>query len=774
MIEKFLQIKNVGKFVDYQAVGKVNLRKVTLIYGENGRGKTTLAAILRSLTLKEADHILARKTAGASTGKTNVQLQVRGINKPVVFRENITKQEGSESVVASEWDAHVPGIEIFDATFVNENVYSGSDVSHEHRKNLYYFVVGEDGVNLAQRIDDLDNRIKELKTKIAEKGAEIEKQIEWKGTVEKFIELAPVDDVDKHIKELKSKIDILEQADTISKRGLLIALSLNTLPVAELESLIEMKIEDLLTSAEQQVKAHIKQCMGDNGEIWLQEGVSYAKDDKCPFCGQAITGLELIQSYKGYFSQDYARLKSAIQAMDLVVRENFSEDVLLNMQKIFGENSALLDDWQSGGLNLDNTKIKSDNVIEKWKLSRDCWLELISAKNERPLDNIEKIAIQKASIVYTKLNEIIEAYNAWISTCNTKIKEFKQTVDSGNLETERKNLKILDATKKRYTKNIDTLCKEYLLLIGERKAAETDKKKAQKDLERFNDEVFAKYQNSINTYLSRFGVGFRLGKISTTFAGGKASTSYGLILNEVAVKLSSGAKAEPSFKSGASEGDKSSLAFAFFLAKLEHDKDINQKIVVIDDPITSLDIHRKNCTKDEILQVVKKSKQVIILSHDVDFLRMIWDNSPTNDVQTLQVQRKGKDGSVLSEWDIAEATRGDYYGDYFTLVNYAENNKGDSRLVVRAIRPLLEGYYRVRFPKEFPPNKWLGDFIDYVRNAPEDSPLHVVQKDLSEINAINNFSKKYHHKENPNADKETINDTELVLYIERTLKLISG
>lgn len=269
-------------------------------------------------------------------------------------------------------------------------------------------------------------------------------------------------------------------------------------------------------------------------------------------------------------------------------------------------------------------------------------------------------------------------------------------------------------------------------------------------------------------------MGFRLGKITIGFSGGKASTSYGLLLNEVAVKLSAGEKSEPSFKSGASEGDKSSLAFAFFLAKLEHDKDIANKIIVFDDPITSLDMHRKNCTKDEIIKVIKKAKQVIILSHDLDFLRILWDSYPSTEIQTLHVQRKGKDNSTLSQWDIAEATRGDYYSDYFTLWNYLEKNEGDSRLVVRAIRPLLEGYYRVRFPREFPANKWLGDFIEIIRKAESTEAISTLQKVLSEIVDINNYSKKYHHKENPNADKEAINDGELTGYIERTIKLISG
>lgn len=49
MINKILFIKNVGRFVDYACHGDVEFQKLTLIFGENGRGKTMLSAILRSL-----------------------------------------------------------------------------------------------------------------------------------------------------------------------------------------------------------------------------------------------------------------------------------------------------------------------------------------------------------------------------------------------------------------------------------------------------------------------------------------------------------------------------------------------------------------------------------------------------------------------------------------------------------------------------------------------------------------------------------------------------
>jgi wobble nucleotide-excising tRNase len=49
MLQRIISIRNVGRFLNCSASGDVTFRRFTLIFAENGRGKTTLCAILRSL-----------------------------------------------------------------------------------------------------------------------------------------------------------------------------------------------------------------------------------------------------------------------------------------------------------------------------------------------------------------------------------------------------------------------------------------------------------------------------------------------------------------------------------------------------------------------------------------------------------------------------------------------------------------------------------------------------------------------------------------------------
>ena len=120
MIRKIIRISNVGRFAACNAAGDVEFRKLTLIYAENGRGKTTLCDILHSLRSGNGDYIAARKTLGA-TDEPNIQIRLEN--------DTATFQSGA-------WSSLYRELAIFDSTFVHENVYAGDYISHEHKKNL--------------------------------------------------------------------------------------------------------------------------------------------------------------------------------------------------------------------------------------------------------------------------------------------------------------------------------------------------------------------------------------------------------------------------------------------------------------------------------------------------------------------------------------------------------------------------------------------------------------------------------------------------------------
>src|SRR3546814_14330239 len=106
-------------------------------------------------------------------------------------------------------------------------------------------------------------------------------------------------------------------------------------------------------------------------------------------------------------------------------------------------------------------------------------------------------------------------------------------------------------------------------------------------------------------------------------AGNAGQADYALLIRGEQIVRGRGraADAMPSFRNTLSTGDKTTLALAFFLAKLDHDGNLASKVVVFDDPLSSHDSHRRGKTVEAIKQLCGRCLQLIVLSHDEYFLR---------------------------------------------------------------------------------------------------------------------------------------------------------
>lgn len=757
MLQKIIKINNVGNFRNYSSQGDTTFQKVTLIYGDNGRGKTTLASLFRSLSKNDPHLLLERRSTGSISPIEAHILSDKGILK---FSE------------VTSWDSVLPEIEIFDSTFVNENIFSGNNVEHGHKKNLYNFVIGEEGVKIAEKMDQIDSEIKTVSSAITDKKIEIEEQVAWTGPIEGFINLETIEDVDGKIQEAKTQLDLLENADSLNKK----------LPLTNLPKFIFPKgfqiglmktLENISKDAEEITKDHINKCMDKKGEVWVQEGLRYLSDkENCPFCGQPLTSNDLLSAYKDYFSEGYTGYKKELVNLESLITETFSQKLLLGIQKGFEGNIAKHSDW-SESITLPGTDFDFDHFTTQWNDLSEKVFNAIKAKQAQPLDIV--LTEEQIEDLISEVDAFIakiDSYNEWISTCNAQIDEFKQSIQLGSLKEARNNYAILEATKTRYRPDINSLCDEYLALIAQKESLTLEKKEKRDELKEYSKNILDCCVESINSYLLKFGAGFQLSKIKSSFVGGKPSTSYELIINDVEIPLGSADTIDtPSFKSVLSDGDKNSLAFAFFLSKLDHDKNISNKIVIFDDPITSFGLSRKTSTKQAIQKMTRKAKQVIVLSHDMHFLRMLWQG--LRDPKNLQIT-KTVNQSTIQEWDIATATQSEYFKNFDDLVKYTEIGIGDPRLIVRSIRPLLEGNLRFRFPREFLANEWLGDFLKKIRNSEPGETINQLQKYLEELSDINDYSSKYHHQQNPNADAEPLHEDELKAFVDRTLQIVSS
>ncbi len=94
--------------------------------------------------------------------------------------------------------------------------------------------------------------------------------------------------------------------------------------------------------------------------------------------------------------------------------------------------------------------------------------------------------------------------------------------------------------------------------------------------------------------------------------------------------------------------------------------------------------------------------------------------------------------TTITEWDIEDQVRGDYFQNHAILRKYRDYGEGDPRHVAKFIRPLLEGYLRFKLPGYFGDKDWLGDFIKAIREADQTNPIAAAQGILGEFEDLNN------------------------------------
>ena len=763
MIEKIICIKNVGRLRDYNHRGDVAFRKLNLIFADNGRGKTTLCAVLRSLQSGQAEPIQERSTLGVKD-PPSVQILAKGKN---------------HSFSNNAWSAVFQDIAIFDSVFVHDNVFAGDYVDSDHKKNLYKVIVGAQGVFLARQIESLDGQIRDANTKIAEKKETLSKIVPKGISIDTFIGLQQVQDVDTKIKakkeEIQAKHKTAEKANEIKSKGSFVKASIPKFPDNFL-SVLKQEITDVIADAESKVRKHISDHkMPKQGEAWLSQGLPYIHDDKCPFCGQSVDQNDLVAAFKSHFNKAYESLKLLVAQLPSQVESAIGPGSLKSFGNAVSGNLVLVEFWKQL-FEVTLPALPIDDVIEKFDELKKAALLLAQKKQENLLVSMhtEPVFFELIALI-DGFQKDVDSYNAAVDACNVLIANQKKAAAQGfDIVGLNKELLELEARKARFEANSANICQEYSLAVSAKGALEAQKDNTKKKLDTYCQNILQSYETAINSYLDLFNTGFKIVNTKHDYRGGTPRSTFQIQINNVAVDVGDQKTnpGTPCFKTTLSAGDRNALALAFFLVSVDKDPQIAEKIVVLDDPFTSLDRFRRNCTQQLIGNLAGKVKQVFVMSHDPLFLKLLYDDCPTkSEIRTLQMCPSGKQ-TTINEWDIIAESQSTYLKNHQTLLSFYQNPSGSYLSVAQAIRPFLEGMLRVHFPGQFQPNEWLGDFIGKVRSAAPDSGLQHASSDLTEYEAINGFSKRFHHDQNPNAVAEKIDPIELQGYVKRTLRLV--
>jgi wobble nucleotide-excising tRNase len=760
MIEKFVQIKNVGKFGNYSASGDVTFRKVNLIYGENAQGKTTITSILRSLQTDDPNLILARQRLG-STEQPFVQIRLT--NQNAIFNNG-------------SWDHSYPDIEVFDSKFVDSNVFSGDKIDITHKRNLLEFVISAESVALARELSQCDKDIDTLNTQIRENKTALEQHIEGKIELSDFVDLEVVENIDALINNVQKELDSCIEVEPIQIKSLLDVVGYNVSPLDDLAGIVSSSISDVSQGAISTLNEHIKKHLDENGESWLKQGVKYLLDEICPFCGQRLEDKSLVETYSKYFSEEYQNLVDKIEDCLAQTKRIMSDGELLKLQVVIQKNEKLIEFWRKYVVSDLEPMFDSTSLKESVISLRETILPILQKKLSRPLESLtldesinEKIQDVKSEI------EKLDQYHESVKSYNNLITARKNEVVGLDKDKATEKLRTLINSKIRYSEKVKNLADDYQSLLISKKDTEVKKREFRAELETKLSSVLSELQEEINRILSNCCADFKIIELDKSYIGRIANVEYAIEILGEQVPVDDKGLTSPCFKNTLSAGDRTTLAFAFYIAKIRKDANLSNKTLVIDDPISSLDDFRSLQTANEITAIIDDVSQIIVMSHHQEFLQKLYKLNAAHQVKCLRIVRTGVCSEIV-ELIPEETFCGGYIADYRVLKGYLENGtRGRLESIARCIRPVLEGNLKVRFPDSFTNNEWLGDYIGKIRNAEGSDVLFGIRPKLTELTQVNEYSKQFHHDTNPDGWKSvTTSDVELTSFARRTLDIIPG
>ncbi len=766
LLREVKYVQNVGRFEKGQSVAEATFGSCTLVFGENGWGKSTLADLLRSLTTNNPDIVIGRKTLA---GGPEQQAVVRFGDQNTVFKDGA-------------WTGIRPRIAVYDSVFVNENVFSGDVVTNEHLKNQYGMVVGEEGVRRVRRIVELDNENRENNGQLRVVEAEMDGIVRSVGpegmTRTEFLALEAVADVDAKIEAKENEAQRVSRAKELKGAG-----EPSVLPVPmeteEFRKSLHSTIEGIAEAAAMAVRAHIaKHEEKSSGgamthESWLECGTAFVDADECAFCGQPLDDRTLVDSYAEFFSDAYKALAADVKAKRDTFGRYEQGEYRTRVEEIVGQNETRCAYWKEMG-QIEAPVMEGVEVVIEGIEAAARLLDVVFVSKQGNLTEAAAGGDVEAAITawdegrkeIVRLNGVIEAHVA-------EIKTLKESVDETDLPRLQKELKTLQAAKRRHERETGAVIKKLKGHEATKKRIAKEKADEKKELNEHGRVITGTLGKTINSYLGRLNAGFKIDYREPNYQGKEPAASYQILINDVPVSPRSASDnlAEASFRNTLSAGDKSTLALALFLAKLNADPALGETIVVLDDPFTSLDNFRRQFTVIEIRKLCGRAAQTVVLSHDKNFLRLLWEKIEQSKIKCIAIQTGAPGMITIAPYDIESETRPRHFTERMKIEEFVEGEPHEAGYIRTRLRTVCEDFYRRGDPGLFHEAASLEQIIRLLDDAPEDHPYKGVIENLRDINE---YSRGEHHAEVEDDPSGESSDEELKGFCRRVLDLTRG
>lgn len=596
MLSKINKIKNLGLlFGDFVWKAEVPaFNQVNLIYGWNGSGKTTLTRLF--------DEVL--------------QPSDMAIEFELELADGTCIRRGQE---------FPHQVRIFNHDYIQRNVHLV-----ESKANGISVLLGEENNELVAEIEnkerDLDNRRRGLRELEQTREAKEKENEDAFSNVARTIGAAIVGsgvasrtyrspDAKRDFAALSSPTSLdQEQLDASilalkqDPLGSLTPLQIPTDETAGTEQGLTDALSTLRSEAEglcaRTVEGELIERLRTHSDIaqWVEQGLGlHAKHQsaECEYCGSPITAERMTRLAK-HFSESDQRLKNAIETSVGRLRRLFS-----NIQDLRVHDSArLYTELQPSYEAAKSTfeEERNDLLRELTDLAHE-----LKAKKDK---TAERLAL-KAAIDATALVEAVHALNRILEAHNKKSDEFREVQAEAVKKIKAHYLSTIHATIVQNNTFIEQAADQIRIHGGEieRLRREIDDTRARISSPH---RACAQINDALRAYLGRGELRFEPeDELSADASSAAGAAAYRILRGDrPATHLS--------------EGEKTAIAFVYFVVHLSDGQFSKADgIVFVDDPISSLDSNSLYQAFSFLKNAVKDCKQVFVLTHSFEFLRLL-------------------------------------------------------------------------------------------------------------------------------------------------------
>lgn len=722
MITK-ISMKNVASYKDETTLETD--KRINLIYGLNGTGKTQISKFLAN---QEDENFK--------------DCNIEGLNNEEIL--------------------------VYNQDFIEKNFYNTD-------KQQGIFTLSEENANVKQEIENWQKELMGLKSsqnknegKLKEKQEDIIK-IEndfkediWKikqnhsGNFKDFFE-GKMGSKESFLNFIKSKIGEVLSLDVINQNMNLEELKkqytfLTDTTQVKLENINEISniefsniennaiFNEIIIGNQDSVVANLINKLGN--EDWVKDGFDkYVLQDSqtCPFCQKDTITQEFRGYLESYFDKTY-------------------EDKIKEIEKLNDDYKNLLSNMPSI-----ETFYRGDILDDKDLEFEKIYSQVTSKLQENIRKIQEKIKEPSKKIELEKTDEVFENLNNYIKQIQQKIIEFNGKLDNQESELEKLEktfwkfvifekkeiIEKYNKDKKEQEINKGVLDKENQTIKDSIQHIENTIKEKQKEVINIQEAV-----DRINNYLKDLGILSFCIKIQDD-----EKQEY-IIVRE--------GENKPSFKT-LSEGEKTLISFLYFLqlcqGKKEKDEAILDKIIVIDDPISSLSFNYIY----EIAQLIKHTffdsenlyKQIFIFTHNLyfyhEFFKIINKEDKKNNITSFRIFKNQNNFSCISSLKRDEILND--YQAYWQILKEYKQEKTHKAIIPNTMRNILENFIGFVYAKKLIDivNEYFANDIQYkafYRYISRES--HSDRENISDVKdidinmffeAFENFFNKLKHEE---------------------------